>query len=173
MCGFFGRPAVNTPACACLLVADQDEDSRAKSMAEAQAYVARTLFFNRGRKKLEPSWKVIAIDSNTMFPLAPSSAEAHLSVSIRDCCRRARSFQVSVAGNCAVGVILLNSLEGNDQRYPQSLFPGETSRRFALSGAGRPWIDHDLNPENGRNRIASFWFVKISAQITAGDCLMC
>lgn len=112
---------------------EQSEEQRAKTVAETRAYVAKTLFFTVGGKKFEPAWEVMAIDSVTVLPLAPTSAEAHLL-----CEYQGRlpdvpgGFQLRVAESCAVGVILLNSMEGDDQRAPQALFPGENSRKFAL-----------------------------------------
>ncbi len=102
-------------------------------MAETRAYVAKTLLFIVGGKKFDPPWEVMAIDSVTVLPLAPTSAEAHLLCEYQGKLPDVPGgFQLRVAESCAVGVILLNSMEGDDQRAPQALFPGENSRKFAL-----------------------------------------
>jgi hypothetical protein len=112
---------------------DQSETERAKTMEQTRAYVAKTLSFTVGGKKFEPIWNVVAIDSATVMPLAPGSAEAHLLCEYQGKIPDAPGgFQLRVAESCAVGVILLNSMEGDDQRAPQALFPGEDSRKFPL-----------------------------------------
>jgi hypothetical protein len=123
----------------------QSETERATTVEQTRAYVAKTLSFTVGGKKFEPNWDVVAIDSATVMPLASTSAEAHLLCEYQGKIPDAPGgFQLRVAESCAVGVILLNSMEGNDQRAPQALFPGENSRRFPLP---------ELEAEKGKTKL--------------------
>ncbi len=112
---------------------EQDETSRAKTVADAIAYLEKTLDLRIGDAALRGGWKVMAIDSATAFPLGAGSAEVHLLAERHQQLPAIPGeFKVNVSNDCSVGVILLNSIEGKPERHPQSLFPGENSRGFKV-----------------------------------------
>ncbi len=118
---------------------DQNENARADSLAAAAAFVERTVRFQAGDSRLEGGWKVVAVDSASAFPLGPNSAETHLLAEQRGSLPDAAGeFKVTLDERAAVGLILLNSVEGKAERYPQAIFPGESSRGFKLPERTEP-----------------------------------
>lgn len=112
---------------------DQDEKAQTESRAKASEYVRRLLAFKVGDTLIPSTWKVIPIDSASAFPLATSSAEVHLLAESTGPLPDAEGpFTLTVGKDCPVGLILVNSLEGLEERKPQSLFAGETSVGFPL-----------------------------------------
>ena len=112
---------------------DQNEEARSQTMAAARSYVDDHLAFLVGNTSLTGTWSVQPIDSVSAFPLGEASAEVHLLAERRGPLPAVPGdFKVRVAKACAVPVILLNSLTAEENRRPQSLFPGESSRGFAL-----------------------------------------
>jgi hypothetical protein len=112
---------------------EQDESAQLDTRKTAADYVARTFTFSVGKTTLRGDWKVEPIDSASAFPLGQASTEAHLLVEHRGVLpATAGDFKVAVGKECAVAVILLCSNAGDEERKPQSLFPGEISRAFPL-----------------------------------------
>jgi hypothetical protein len=112
---------------------DQDETARAQTVAATQRYVDDHLTFHVGNTALAGTWSVQPIDSVSAFPLGEASAEVHLLAERRGPLPAVPGdFKINVAKGCAVPVILLNSLTTDENRRPQSLFPGESSRGFPL-----------------------------------------
>lgn len=112
---------------------DQSEADRAANQDRARQYLASTLQFAFGTAQAQPTWTVQAIDSTLTTELSPTSAEVHLLASCRvDPTADASEFKLTLARSAAVPVILLNSELGNPKITPQSVYPGETSRAFAL-----------------------------------------
>jgi len=112
---------------------DQNDEERAKSLADAEAYIEKNIRLDAGGSPLKARWKVVAIDSASAFPLGPNSAETHLLAEHRGPLPDAAGeFKVTLDERAAVGLILLNSFEGRPERHPQAIFPGESSRGFKL-----------------------------------------
>ncbi len=112
---------------------EQNDESRATSLATARDYIEKNIRFQAGASRLEGGWKLVAIDSASAFPLGPNSAETHLLAEQRGPLPDdAGEFKVTLDQRAAVGLILLNSTEGKPERYPQAIFPGESSRGFKL-----------------------------------------
>lgn len=153
---------------------DQSEDERARSLAAAAAYVAKTIRFQIGESPLESRWKVVAIDSASAFPLGAGSAEAHLLAEHRaPLPDAAGDFKVTLDERAAVGLILLNSTEGRPERHPQVIFPGETSRGFKLperTVAAAPAADRQPAPTGRFEEFAQF--CRIGSRHFAGDHLL-
>lgn len=129
---------------------EQNEEARAASLAAARAYIEKSIRIQAGDSSLMCGWELSAVDSVSAFPLGPGSAETHFLASHRGSLPDgAEVFKVTLDERAAVGLILLNSTEGRPERYPQAIFPGESSRGFKLpertkstvasgSGADRP-----------------------------------
>jgi hypothetical protein len=110
-----------------------DSAGRTKLEADAREYINSTLIFKSGDMVLEPKWDFTAIDGVSNFPLTANSSEAHLLATFTGPLPKgAGDFRLALGSNCTVGLILLNSVAGSDERQPQSLFPGESSRAFPL-----------------------------------------
>ncbi|MEY4484006.1 MAG: hypothetical protein RL693_1458 [Verrucomicrobiota bacterium] len=112
---------------------DQNEKAQDDARSKAGDYINRILAFKVGDTSIKGIWRISPIDSASTFPLEANSAEVHLlaehSGPLPD---TEGQFSLKVGPDCPVGLILVNSLEGHDQRQPQSLFAGETSVGFAL-----------------------------------------
>jgi hypothetical protein len=143
-------------------------------VADAKAYIASTLFFTVGSAKLAPPWKVIPVDGNTLAPLTPDSQEIHLLCEYQGNLPDVPGgFQVNVGTRCAVGVVLLNRMEGDPEPGLQALFPGEPSRRFPLPEPGkRPAaaVSKTSGVSRETAKPALGWFAWSAGQISRLDC---
>jgi hypothetical protein len=111
----------------------QDEHARTNTLALAAAYVDAQLKFRVGTSEIHGTWKVQPVDGATVTPVTPSSAEVHLLVEHRGPLPEVPGdFKLTVAKSCAVPTLLVNAMAGAEQRQPQAVFPGESSRGFAL-----------------------------------------
>jgi hypothetical protein len=111
----------------------QSETERADTLAKAAAYVDAQLQFRVGGSDFRGTWKVQPVDSTTVAPLAPASGEVHLLAEHRGpLLEMAGDFKLTVARTCGVATLLMNAMAGAEQRQPQLVFPGESSRSFVL-----------------------------------------
>lgn len=113
---------------------DQSPEQVAATLGKAQEYVETSiqLLFSGVAHPL-PELKLQPIDGSDNTPLKPETQELHLLATgagpIPD---SAAEFQLAFAKTAAIDLILLESLENAPNRRPQVVFPGETSRAFAL-----------------------------------------
>ncbi|WP_113959908.1 hypothetical protein [Roseimicrobium gellanilyticum] len=115
----------------------QSEAEQAETLKKAAAYVDTQLQFRIGGSDFRGIWKAQPVDSATVAPLTPSSAEVHLLVEHKGPLPEiAGDFKMTVARTCAVATLLMNAMAGAEQRQPQLVFPGESSRGFALPPTG-------------------------------------
>lgn len=76
------------------------------------------------------------MDGATNAPLGAASKEVHLLAEMHGTApSAAQDFALTVGRDSNTSLILINSLDGKEERRPQVLFPGETSRPFGLPGA--------------------------------------
>lgn len=76
------------------------------------------------------------MDGATNEPLGADSKEVHLLGKAKGVVPEGGgSFQIALGRNANVSMILLNSLDGEMERRPNVIFPGETSRPFELKFA--------------------------------------
>jgi hypothetical protein len=126
---------------------EQDVTAQESTRKAAAEYVQRTFAFTVGTAGVPAEWKVEPIDSASAFPLGEASTETHLLVEHRGPLpTSAGDFKVAVGKECAVAVILLCSNAGDQERRPQSLFPGETSRPFVLPALPQTALKSDSTP---------------------------
>lgn len=112
---------------------DQDESAQTESRKKASDAINHFLTFKVGDTRLLADWKTNPIDSNSVFALQAPSAEVHLLSEYSGPLPDSEGpFTLQMSQDCPVSLILINSLEGTEQRKPQSLFAGETSVGFAL-----------------------------------------
>lgn len=111
----------------------QSETERTETLAKAAAYLDAQLTFRVGGNDFRGTWRVQPVDSTTVAPLAPASGEVHLLAEHRGPLPEvAGDFKLMVARTCGVATLLMNAMAGVEQRQPQLVFPGESSRGFAL-----------------------------------------
>lgn len=118
---------------------DQDENARRETLRKANDTIARFLTFKVGDSRLHPDWKTSPIDGASVFPLEAPSAEVHLLAEYRGPLPDSEGpFTLQMSQDCPVSLIMVSSLEGTDDRKPQSLFAGETSVGFPLPARIQP-----------------------------------
>ncbi|MEZ0276207.1 MAG: hypothetical protein ACAH88_14965 [Roseimicrobium sp.] len=134
---------------------EQDEKGRADTLTRAAAYVDAQLKFRVGSTDLHGAWKVQPVDSATVTPVTPSSAEVHLLVEHRGPLPEAQGdFKLTVSRTCAVATLLVNAMAGDEQRQPQLVFPGESSRGFVLPALAAKAEAGSPAPPTGKEAVA-------------------
>jgi len=107
--------------------------------------MALNLVFS-GQTVALPAATYVPMDGATNQPLAAESKEVHLLAEMHGTLPPAAlDFAIGVGKDANTSVILINSKNGEQERRPQVLFPGETSRPFALPG-GTPSAANDARP---------------------------
>ena len=111
----------------------QDAIARAETAEQAKAFVGRNLIFKVGDTVLKPEWTISPIDSVSMFPLSPNSAETHLLAEFEGVLPMVDGdFVLTRTKDCPIGLVLTTMHDGDPERTPQALFEGESSRGIHL-----------------------------------------
>ena len=130
---FLSEQPTSLPPVAASWFLEQDETSKKKTAEQASGYLINSLHLTVGETDLKPEWKITAIDSANATPLATTSAEVHLLAQWTGPIPAVPGdFKAALDQKCAVSLIVLNGTEGHKDRRPQVIFPGETSRGYAL-----------------------------------------
>lgn len=115
----------------------QSEQEKGATYAKAAEYLKANvgLTFNDQTLPL-PACEFVALDGATYEAVKPDTAETHLLATTKtEVPAGAGIFKIAFGKGANVSLILLNSEEGNEERKPQVIFPGETSRPFKLTQA--------------------------------------
>lgn len=130
---FLSEQPTSLPPVAASWFLDQDDAAKKKTTTQAADYVAKSLHLSVGETEFKPAWEITAIDSASATPLAATSAEVHLLARWKGPIPAVKGdFKAALDPKCAVSLIVLNGTEGRKERRPQVIFPGETSRGYAL-----------------------------------------
>ncbi len=111
---------------------DQSEEEKKRTLADALAYVraAVSLFFDQEAAG-ELTWEFEPIDGATGLTFDDNTAEVHLLARAKTRCPAAsETCWLRLEMPAKAPVVLLNRLDEQDERQPQILFPGESSRPF-------------------------------------------
>lgn len=111
---------------------DQPEEEKRRTLEDALGYVktAVTFFFD-GQAAEAFAWEFKAIDGATGEALADDTLEVHLLATVKTRCPAgSAACSVRLEMPAKAPAVLLNRLDDQDERQPQILFPGETSRPF-------------------------------------------
>ena len=99
---------------------------------------ALSLLFS-GQPLALPAVSYQPMDGATNLPLGADSKEVHLLAEMHgQAPAAALNFAVAVGNEANTSLILINSQNGTQERRPQVLFPGETSRPFEIGGTAAP-----------------------------------
>lgn len=114
---------------------DQPAEQAAATKAKAQEYLSRALGLVFGGNKAPlPICEILPIDGEDNTPLEPDTQEVHfLAKTSGSVPPGTASFQVEFSKDANTTLILLPRQTGNSAARPQVVFPGETSRAFALT----------------------------------------
>ena len=111
---------------------DQSAEEKQRTFAEALKYVqaALTVFFDE-QAATGLSWEFTPIDGATGLGFDDATAEVHLLATVKTRCpQQSQACSVRLEDPAKAPAVLLNRLDEQDERRPQILFPGETSRPF-------------------------------------------
>lgn len=111
---------------------DQSEEEKKRTLADALAYVraALTLFFDKEAAG-ELAWEFEPIDGATGMAFDEATAEVHLLARVKTRCPAgSETCWLRLEAPAKAPIVLLNRLDDQDERRPQILFPGESSRPF-------------------------------------------
>lgn len=117
--------------------ASQTPDQAAATLEKAREYLRHSisLLFD-GKLTPLPELTLQPIDGGDNTPLKPDTLELHL---LARCTAPVpggtTTFEVAFAKTAGIDLILLNALEKAEERRPQVVFPGETSRPFIFRSA--------------------------------------
>ncbi len=111
---------------------DQSEEEKKRTLEDALAYVraAVTLYFDRVEAG-DLAWEFEAIDGATGLAFDDQTAEVHFLARAKTLSpQTSATFSMRLEMPAKAPVVLLNRLDEQDERQPQILFPGESSRPF-------------------------------------------
>lgn len=116
---------------------DQSPDQLKATEKRCNEYLAGALsVLFSGQSIALPSIVYQPMDGATNLPITPESKEVHLLAEMHgQLPPSALDSTIGVGADANTSVILINSLAGKEERRPQVLFPGETSRPFQLPGS--------------------------------------
>jgi hypothetical protein len=119
---------------------DQSKEQIAATHAKARDYLAQVVSLIFSTTKAEqPAADLVAIDGNDNTPFKAETEEIHLLATLRGTLPAAASdFQIAYAKTATTSLILLIEHEGETERRPQVIFPGETSRAIKLAAEALP-----------------------------------
>lgn len=127
----------------------QSEDQKKETYAKATEYLKANvgLTFNDQTIAL-PACEFIAMDGATNEEVKPDTAETHLLATAHsEVPAGADQFKIVFGRGANVSLILLNSEAGMEEKRPQVIFPGESSRPFKLTQATVKEPQADKEPE--------------------------
>ena len=134
---FLGDQPTSLPPVSADWYLNQTEEEKQATYARATEYLRANvgLTFNDQTLPLPPC-EFVALDGATFEAVKPDTTETHLLATAKARVPAGTdSFRIAFGRLANVSLILLNSEEGNEERKPQVIFPGETSRPFQITKA--------------------------------------
>ncbi len=114
---------------------DQSPAELQKSQQRATEYLHRAITARFGGEAIvPPDFTFQPMDGATNMPLADDTQEVHFLATAKGAVPAGRNtFELVLANDAKVSMILINSMDGTMERRPSVVFPGETSRPYALA----------------------------------------
>jgi hypothetical protein len=130
--------------------ASQTADQAAASLEKGREYLRQSISLLFDGKLIPlPELTLQPIDGGDNTPLKPDTLELHL---LAKCTAPvpdgSTTFELAFAKTAGIDLILLNALENAEERRPQVVFPGETSRPFVFRSAPPPPPPPPPAPQN-------------------------
>lgn len=122
----------------------QSDAQKQETYAKATDYLKANVGLGFAAQTLAvPPCEFVAMDGATNEPIKAETAETHLLATAKgQVPAGADSFKIIFGKTANVSLILLNSEEGNNEKRPQVIFPGETSRPFSITKAPEAAADN-------------------------------
>ncbi len=112
---------------------DQSPEELRKTEQQAADYLKKAIALLFANTPAElPAITFKPMDGATNQPLSDASKEVHLLAEMQGT-TTGKDFQLVLGKDANSSLILLNSFANQQERRPQVLFPGETSRAFVLA----------------------------------------
>ncbi len=129
---------------------DQSKEQITATHAKAREYLAQVLsLIFSGKKNEFSATELVAIDGNDNTPFKADTPEIHLLATLRGTLPVAASdFQIAYDKAATTSLILLIEHEGETERRPQVIFPGEASRAVKLAIVAPPLPPPPLPPKS-------------------------
>lgn len=114
---------------------NQSDEQKKATYQQATEYLKANVGLIFGDQPLAlPEAEFVAMDGATNESIKPDTAETHLLATAKgQVPAGSDNFKLAFGKAANVSLILLNSEEGNEERRPQVIFPGETSRPFKIT----------------------------------------
>ena len=140
---------------------DQSESERAKTSADANRYLAKSIQLKFADKATDlPIFAIRPMDAATNQEFTAESAEVHLLGTLElQVPTGAENFVLEYHQTATVPLVLLNSITTKPAGRPQILFPGETARPFKLPAPAPPPVEEKPAPTPIAPPAASQWWV--------------
>lgn len=116
---------------------EQSEAELTATKQKAAEYLKRALTLKFGDKSSPvENCEYQPMDGATNMPLADDTKEVHLLATMKGIAPdNSTGFAIALSQSANVSMILMNSFEGTMERRPNVIFPGETTRPYALAFA--------------------------------------
>lgn len=140
---FLSDQPTTLPPVAASWYRDQTPEQLKKTEQALMEYLRKNLELHFGINKVPiPDFEIVAIDGSTNEPITDDTQEVHLLATVQaEVQDSSRYFTVFLGREAHVSLILINSMEGQDERKPRVIFPGEFSEPFTLTGMYPPGFD--------------------------------
>lgn len=115
---------------------DQTPAQIAETEKAAREYLRKNVELQFGVEKVPlPDFTFVAMDGAKNEPITAETEEVHLLASAQSAVTvNGRNFSINLGRDAKVSLILLNTMEGQSERKPRVIFPGESSEPFPLTG---------------------------------------
>ncbi len=136
---------------------DQTPEQLKATEKKSNEYLASALsLLFSGQSTVLPPITYEPMDGATNLPITPDSKEVHLlAVMQGQLPASAVDFAIAVGADSNTSLILINSLDGKEERRPQVLFPGETSRSFQLPGSASAGVTAPGSPKSSSEAVVT------------------
>lgn len=115
---------------------DQSPEQIQATEKAAMAYLRKNVKLQFGVDEAPlPDCTFVAMDGANNEPITAATEEVHLLATAKgEVPGTGRNFTVNLGRETGVSLILLNTMEGQNERKPRVVFPGESSDPFPLTG---------------------------------------
>jgi len=137
---------------------DQSDAEKKKTFETAEAYLKKALQLKFGTELVPlPPSVFQPMDGATNQPMVESTQEAHLLAETRGKAPvGATTFEALLSQDAGVSMILLSSFEGEMEKRPNVVFPGESSRPFPLRFVAETPSAPVISPVEPESRSSGF-----------------
>ena len=133
---FLSDQPASLPPVAASWYLDQTPEQVKETEKAAMAYLRKNVKLQFGVDEVPmPDCKIVVLDGDKNQPITAKTQEVHLQATAQSKVPAiGRNFMINLSREAGVSLILLNTMEGQSERKPRIVFPGEGSAPFPLTG---------------------------------------